>query len=598
MNEATTVFGFELAIIIAVLIAALTYYSNRRRRIRALYEVIWKSSRNLKPKEILGIRAEFRHGYHKYYFEVEENRKLEKCIEDGKNVILIGNPLAGKSRTVFHTIKNFDKCLNVLIPKITDVNSVDFIVPHSKTFWRKKIVVLDDLNKYASKQNFSYLLDEFRRIDPEKLILIATCRTEPEFNVLNDEILEMFDAKIIFDRFPEKDAALVARRAHKPKPINFDGNIGSIFVDLTAMKDRFKSVGIVEKTLLQAIKRMYWAGIYEGKEIFTSKKIKTVLEKLSEKKFRKIEFETVLNSISDQGFVTLLNGNLKIEETYLDKVIEDKFSLPENLIELLDTFSDDPDSLHKIGNRATDFGERSKAKAAFYNIAIKAYSDALKFWTFKKTEKNYAKSQNNLGNAYVRLGEFTDKKEKAENCKLAIIAFNEALKIYTREQYRLDFARTQSNLGNAYQVLSDVEDKAENCKLAISANKKALSVKDLKRPPVQYATVLNNLGAAYQRLSRSENKSENCKLAIKFHNEALRIRTLDRFPGLYAESSFNLGIAFMILITEGNREKQLENTQIAFNEALKGFKIEKRNNDIKKVNDILEVLEKSRKDDS
>ncbi|MEE9555392.1 MAG: tetratricopeptide repeat protein [candidate division Zixibacteria bacterium] len=573
MDNAAQVGGFDFITIIAIsgVIVAITYpliayFTKRRRRIRALYEVGWKSSRRLKPKEILGIRAEFDHGYHKFYFEVEENKKLEKCIEEGKNVILVGNPLAGKSRTVLETLKNFDKCLNVIIPKISDITSVDFRVPFCLTHWRKKVVVLDDLNKYASKQNFTYLLNEFRRIDSEKLILIATCRTEPELNTLNNEILDMFDEKVIFGSFPEKNATVVAHRTGRPLPDRYDGNIGSIFVDLIAIKDRFRNANSDEKSILRAIKRMYLAGIYEGKEVFSIKQIKLVLEQINERKFNKIEFESLLNSISKQGFVTLMDGKLRIEETYLDRVIEDKIDLLENCNELLETFSEDPDALLNIGDRASDIGNISIERAALNKTAIKAYHICLEFWTFEKSEENYAMTQNKLGNAYRRLG---DVENKDENCGLAIKAYNEALKVCTLERFPMNYATAQNNLGNAYGRISEVENIADNCGLAIKAYNEALKVRTLKQFPMDYAMTQNNLGNAYGMLASVDNKVESCRLAIKAYNETLKVYTLERFSRDYAATQDNLGIAYRRL---GIVENKAENCGLAIkahNEALK-----------------------------
>ncbi len=56
-------------------------------------------------------------------------------------------------------------------------------------------------------------------------------------------------------------------------------------------------------------------------------------------------------------------------------------------------------------------------------------------------------TQNNLGNALASLGE----RERQSTARLeeAVAAYREALKEWTRERVPLDWARTQNNLGNA-----------------------------------------------------------------------------------------------------------------------------------------------------
>ena len=60
---------------------------------------------------------------------------------------------------------------------------------------------------------------------------------------------------------------------------------------------------------------------------------------------------------------------------------------------------------------------------------------------------NYAKTQNNLGNAY---GNLADVRDSEDNLKGAIRAYEEALNVLTVDRFPQDYARTQNNMGNAY----------------------------------------------------------------------------------------------------------------------------------------------------
>jgi hypothetical protein len=57
------------------------------------------------------------------------------------------------------------------------------------------------------------------------------------------------------------------------------------------------------------------------------------------------------------------------------------------------------------------------------------------------------KVTNNLGLAYGN----RIRGERADNLELAIAALNQSLEVYTREAFPEDWARTQNNLGNAYR---------------------------------------------------------------------------------------------------------------------------------------------------
>ena len=94
-------------------------------------------------------------------------------------------------------------------------------------------------------------------------------------------------------------------------------------------------------------------------------------------------------------------------------------------------------------------------------------------------------------------------RDKEENSAKAIHAYEEALKIRTIDKYPLDYARTQNNLGNAYWNLGNVRDKEENLTKAIRAFEEALKIRTLEKYPIEYAATQNNLGNTYGTLAES-----------------------------------------------------------------------------------------------
>ena len=83
---------------------------------------------------------------------------------------------------------------------------------------------------------------------------------------------------------------------------------------------------------------------------------------------------------------------------------------------------------------------------------------ALKVYTREQLPQDWARTQNNLGNA---LGDLADRSEGPRAAQLldqAVEAFRSALKVRTREQLPQKWAMTQNNLGNALQMYFQVNE--------------------------------------------------------------------------------------------------------------------------------------------
>jgi tetratricopeptide (TPR) repeat protein len=81
----------------------------------------------------------------------------------------------------------------------------------------------------------------------------------------------------------------------------------------------------------------------------------------------------------------------------------------------------------------------------------------------------WARTQNNLGNALTVLGERESGTARLEE---AVAAYHEALKERTRERVPLQWAQTQNNLGNALRVLGERESgtaRLDEARIAIES---------------------------------------------------------------------------------------------------------------------------------
>ena len=558
-----------VGLLLLVLIPLIGYIYKRNRELKSYFEVMWKKSSSLSPEEVLGLRGLPKHGFLDYYYYERDNDKIIRDrISSNKNVLVLGNPLAGKSRAVYQALRSSDR--DVLIPRVVDVNPESFQIPFHLKFWRRRVVFFDDIDKFTDVQNFNYLIQAI--LKKKDITIIATCRCGPEYAKLSgkmeSQLSFIFEDPVEIAKISVEEADEIPKTIGTEIPSEFDGNIGSIFLKLDTMRERFRGCDGIETGMLWSIKRLYYAGIYDEREVFSIERIKRVCEKVEEIDLKNYKWRTAINNLRDLGFIELPEGEkcLQAEEAYLKYVITNSFNYIENLKSMNSVFSEDPDSLYKIGNRAYNDGIVDLQKKNYLWVAIEAYQDALEARTLDRFSIQYASIQNNLGVAHRQLAEIED---TAENCKRAIKAFQEALQIRTIYRFPLDYAATQNNLGNAYRLLAVAEDTTENCKRAIKAFQEALKIRILERVPIDYAMTQNNLGTAYSTLAEVEDTAENCKRAIEAYREALKVRTLDQLPIDYAATQNNLGNTYRLLAEVEDTAENCNNSIKAHHEALK-----------------------------
>jgi len=567
-----TVMDFLLWIggtLLAIILFIAGYIILRNRRLRGLYEVMWQSSSSLTPRQIMRIRANPDVGYSEYYYPREEAEAIKEKILAGKHVLVIGNPLAGKTRAVFETFKRLKPRHDVIIPKIADISDPAVDIPIQLRRWRKQILFLDDLNQFFAKQNFQALISAFLR--DEKTVVVATCRSGPEYDALcqsNERELSLFGKPVEMPKIASEKAREIAKEAGKTIPERFDGNIGSIFVPLEAMRVRYNSLEAAHKGILRAIKRLYEAGIFTGRQEFALKRVKLVSEKAegitgNPEHVWKEQF----NTLRQNGFIEIDKDLVQLEEAYLDFVVEDIGDKLENLRRMLEVFREDAGALVYIGIRSYDIGPVDLRKREFQKTAIEAYTEALKVYTLADYPMQYGMTQNNLGNAYNMLAEV---EEKGANCAQAIAAYIEALRVYTLADFPMHYGATQNNLGYAYSTLAEVEEKGANCRLAIAAYKEALKVRT-PADSMGYVMTQNNLGAAYRTLAEVEEKGANCGRAIAACIEALRVYTLADFPMDYGMTQNNLGNAYQTLAEVEEKGANCGRAIAAYTEALRVY---------------------------
>ena len=542
-----------------------------KRKYKHYFRVVRKKSSCLKPKEIMDLRP-----YHEFYYHRPEDDAISQGLRDKQNLLVLGPPLSGKTRAVFEALNNLPRPCKVSVPKCRNINLENFRFPKCRWFDKKQgIIFLDDFHRLVDQQNFDHLL----RMAIEKQVrIVATCRSGIECDKakkkllgLNVDLESIFGCNVIeVKKVPEEVGREVALGSgRKWEAVQFDGTVGSVFLPLAEMKQRFKDCTEEQKTILRVLNTMYGLGIYEEKLIFPLEWVK-VLALDRGLKGQDYEWDGWLEELRTKEFISPRKSGIQVEEAYLEFVVSPTievadFDLWERTINI---FSAIPEALVRLGNRAQDLGWTHLEKSRYVNISIRAYHKALISWSVGVSPIQFAEVQHNLGNAYRFLGEVEG---LVENCKLAITAFQEALKVRTLDRFPMQYAMTQNNLGIARWTLAEVEDKAQNCRWAIGAFQEALKVFALERYPMQHASIRNNLGATYYSLGEVEGKVENCRLAIEAYQEAMKVYTGDQFSTRYAMTQNNLGGVYAAL---GEAERDAEKCKLAiaaYQEALKVY---------------------------
>ncbi len=414
-------------------------------------------------------------------------------LQQKKNILLLGDPLAGKTRAAYQLFKSLNPPWRVIIPRKKTIDPTEFFVPQHFSK-KRELLFLDDLDTYVVEKGFCDVLPQF--LKRKNLIIVATCRSGEEFDNLCEKLPDIstwFKEPIHIGKITKNEATVIINKINMKVPENFDGNIGSLFIDIDQMRQRFMHCSDEEKIILDAMRLLYYSGLSKEQQKFEINDIKRVC-KYKGMEFETFKLESILKSLEHNDFIVYLDKDtIQTEQSYLELVFGDRITRRQHIQiikDVIDIFRGEGDSLLSVGNYAQETGTILIEISEFLHLSIAAYDEALKVRTLERFPIQYAMTQNNLGTAHRTLAEVED---KATNCKKAIAAYDEALKVYTLERFPIQYAMTQNNLGTAHSTLAEVEDKATNCKKAIAAYDEALKVLNKEVFPEPYAIVTRNL---------------------------------------------------------------------------------------------------------
>lgn len=293
------------------------------------YESFDLKEESLDAKTILRTRSRY---YEKdAFFNTTSYDKIREKILNNNTTLIIGNPLAGKTRIVFETLASLKSGLVIFPLPYKWVSQ--YQLPHRKDI----ILFIDELDTFCENnpEAINHLLHFAFNND---LKCIFTCRTGPELtkvkNVLYHQLwTELISNRIRLPRISSNDSRLkefIFTNSSFIKDVShFDGNIGSLFIPLEDMRRRYQNLLENKKdhsiAILKGLKFHYQLFNYEStKSQYDENKIRIFCDKSLNEELTDAEWEDAKREIISTD--TTLNfidedeneNNLIIEEVYLD----------------------------------------------------------------------------------------------------------------------------------------------------------------------------------------------------------------------------------------------------------------------------------------
>ena len=199
------------------------------------------------------------------------------------------------------------------------------------------------------------------------------------------------------------------------------------------------------------------------------------------------------------------------------------------------------DAGQRLSSYAAQFGGDGVARA------IDLYRANLKHWTRENNPEEWAGTQHNLANAFVRLSMIETDEIAFRHLAEAESLYQAALTVRTRKTLPADWATTQFNLGAAqvsHARRLGGERATQLLESGLQSIRASLQIIDVEHSPDRWATIQHNLGAGLAMKGQRQGGQKGLKLfteAAEAFHAALEVRTSDDNLAGWSISQFNFG---------------------------------------------------------
>ena len=194
------------------------------------------------------------HANAEVYKERVSDEAIKNSLKNHENVLVLGMPKSGKTRSVYQALKAVFPDFYVIKVPPKDVEQVRF--PLLK---RNYLVFFDDLNKFSDVNfDFNLFLKKIKA-KSKNMIVVSTCRSGDEYLSVKDKSMQFFKSTfttvVDLDEYEldESEGEELARDVGVTwRPDQFLGTPGSVILDIDDMRNRYRNSGTYEKSILMA----------------------------------------------------------------------------------------------------------------------------------------------------------------------------------------------------------------------------------------------------------------------------------------------------------------------------------------------------------
>ena len=264
--------------------------------------LFYTSTSRLKPSDMNPSKP----WYDRYFIPRPAVNKVVELLAAGRGAVLLGVPLAGKTRCAFEVLKRLRGYhVLTLIPEKQTIAEIR--IPRSYLIFKPKLILfLDDLQAYVDKFSPVHLVQHFGK-QSKSLAVLATCRSGDEFR---DARKEQAFSSFINQNLPMVDVEELSKDEEKKLAAHFGrewtetsykGTPGSIVFGLEEMKQRLRAASREAKALMRSLCLMREAGIRTHWQVLTQK----VAEKVYEVEITRPSADSAWGWLRNAGFLAI-----------------------------------------------------------------------------------------------------------------------------------------------------------------------------------------------------------------------------------------------------------------------------------------------------
>ncbi len=588
-----------LGVVVLLSITVATRRSHRSHEAEAQFSLV-KATEKLRPEDLSfqGVEqgaplGSTRRPFHSTYIQrtavphqrlgdkqprpVYSDADLVAELQRGRSLLLIGQPLEGKSRTLYELLKRLKG--HIVVRPIPDrpVPPDDVFTPFKGNH---VVLLLDDLTDFLGKSVDLKLFVERLEQHSASTVITATCRDGPELAAVRQSLdasvrYAYQKMRLLLSLLPptqEQKAALVRSLGHQwhAEMAEDFPTLGSIVMEepLRAMQDRFGALARECRDVLRALKLLASAGVLP----FTHARVVATVAYVFRRDATRLG--DWLDDLAAAAFLArpARQDPIDPEPAYLlgavqyieGRVPEDDFTaLRDMLFELRDIpgllylgetwwlLEDDQHSLATL-NRVIELAPELSLAWSNRGIVLDRAGDPeaalADFEEAIRLDPDYGDAWYHKGMALARLGEY----------ERAVEAYVRAIDL--ERQRGLDWSEAWENKAYAEFHLGWYDNAVDSCDVALSLredyptvlNIKGVALSEMQPPRLydalacfdrarklspEYVDAWFHLGVAYGRLDRHSE-------AVDAYDQALRLRP--DYPQAWA----NKGLALIELEEE------------------------------------------------